>query len=457
MNRRRLALWCAVWLLLFQGAWAQTDKHAALPPIFEVSLETKDRLVGDNEQYIYQEFLLTTNQAVNQDLRRLVEGMDLAHAGQLPRDERRNARRNNRLDIETTYSFSGESLLSCLVTARMTVQRRQLQCPFACRVYDLKTGARVALSDLMHLQGGGLAFLQARIRQHLLDIFPGEERSQQAIAALLTQDAIQQASFTLGGMELTLHYEARALFPAKTGLIHVRFFYPELASYLTSYGKTQTDNRRFKMVAITCDDGPRHVNSVKSLNALRKGGARATFFVVGKLFEDGQDILQRQFDANHIIASHGYEHWSGYSFKRPESRVREAHRNDAFTQQLLGEGAALFRAPGGTYPPWVEAGIGLPIIQWSVDTYDFRGLSVRRILDNVQRNLKEGDIILMHDTGETLHKALPRMCQWLWANGFMPVSVPELAWAQGVSLEPDTVYHRFYQGDYSERRDSNTN
>jgi hypothetical protein len=35
--------------------------------------------------------------------------------------------------------------------------------------------------------------------------------------------------------------------------------------------------------------------------------------------------------------------------------------------------------------------------------------------------------------------------------------VEELALAQQVETKPDTVYFRFYQGDYSERRDSNTN
>lgn len=457
MGKRCLAWLCAIFLALPLLSLAEEAKLSSLPAIFAVSYQATDRVVGDNEQYIYKEYLITTNDQVNADLKQLVDMLDERDSGLVVKDPRKNARRNNRLDIETSYAISGESLLSALVVSRLTTGRKQAQSPFEARVYDLKTGQVVALCDLLDMENGGLVFLQDRIKQHLNEVFPDEPRQEQQIAALLEPDAIKQAAFTLGGMELTLHYEASALFPGKTGLIHVRFFYPELQGFLTSYGRLQTDNRRFKMVAITCDDGPRHVNSVKSLNAFRQGGARVTYFVVGKLFKDGQDILQRQFDANHIIGSHGFEHWSGYSYKRLESRVKEAHRNDEFTLTVLGEGAALFRAPGGTYPPWVEAKIGLPIIQWSVDTYDFRGLSVERILNNIKRNLKEGDIILMHDTGETLHKAVPQMCAWLWNNGFMPVSVPELAQAQGVTLEPDTVYHRLFQGEYSERRDSNTN
>ena len=66
-------------------------------------------------------------------------------------------------------------------------------------------------------------------------------------------------------------------------------------------------------------------------------------------------------------------------------------------------------------------------------------------------------MILLHDTGDILHTAINDVATWLWNNGFMPVSVEELALAQGVTLQPDVVYHRFYQGDFSPRLDSNTN
>lgn len=45
----------------------------------------------------------------------------------------------------------------------------------------------------------------------------------------------------------------------------------------------------------------------------------------------------------------------------------------------MGEEASLFRAPGGTYGTWVDSGIPMPIIQWSVDTYDYTGKTPKQI------------------------------------------------------------------------------
>lgn len=455
---KRLLGWVLMGCMLLLPVWGQAaDKLSALPKVFEVQVESVSEATANNDRFYYKEYLRTTNQQVNQELKQVVDQLDAQWRPHLQPDERKNGRRNNRLDVEVNYARTGHSWLSTLVVARLTEKRQQVACPFTTRTWDLQTGQRIELTDLFTPGSAAWGLLAQRVQSHLQSVFPGEPRDDAAIQALCTPQALSQAEFTLGGMELTLHYEARLLFPEKTGLMHVRFFYPEFAGMMTEAAARQTDNSHWKMVAITADDGPRHVNSVKSLNNFRQHGVRVTYFVVGKLFKEGLDILQREFDANHLIASHSFEHWSGYSMKKLESRVREAYRNDEVTLKVLGEGARFFRAPGGTYPPWVEAEIGMPIIQWSVDTYDFRGANELRILENIKNNVRDGDIILMHDTGERLNKAIPGFAEWLWQHGYMMVSIEELAMANGITMEPNVVYHRFANGDYSERRDSNTN
>lgn len=454
---KRLCLYLTALLMitLLTPALAQ-GKPDQLPALFKLSYEQEERVLGKNEQLIYKEYLITANEQVNRELRQLVDELDEQYSPLVPPDERKNARRNNRLDVETSYRLSGDSWLSMMVCARITAKRQQQSYPFTTRTYDLKTGQRILLTDLFSEDSPGWALLSERVQAHLQGVFPAEDRDEAQIARLSSTEALRQAEFTLGGMELTLHYQASQLFPDKVGLLHVRFFYPELEAMLTPEAARQMDNRGYKMVALTFDDGPRHNNSIKALNALRKGGGRGTFFVVGKMLLEGMDILHRQHDANHLIANHSYNHWSGYSMKAP-SRLKEVAAVDEIMLQHLGEKTRFFRAPGGTYPPWVEAQIGLPIIQWSVDTYDFRGLKPVNILYNVRKNVQDGDIILMHDTGNYLFKALPNVCQYLHDQGYLMVSIEELACAHGVQTEPDIVYHRFLNGDYSERRDSNTN
>lgn len=457
MKSRFICLLLAALLLMTAAVPALgQQKPDFLPAIFQLSYEQEERVLGKNEQLIYKEYLVTLNPAVNQELRQLVDELDEQYSPLVPPDPRKNARRNNRLDVETSYRLSGDSWLSLMISARISAGRRQQQNAIVTRCYDLKTGARILLTDLFDQDSAAWALLEERVRAQLQAVFPGEARDEALIAGMTSREALEKSAFTLGGVELTLHYEAKPLFPEKTGLIHVRFYYPELKPLLKAGAARQMDNSGYKMVALTFDDGPKHNNSIKALNALRKGGGRGNFFVVGKLFEETLDILQRQFDQNHTIASHSYNHWSGYSMKA-DSRIKEVERVNSVLSEYLGEPARLFRAPGGTYPPWAEAKIGMPIIQWSVDTYDYRGLKPINILYNVRKNVQDGDIILMHDTGNQLFKALPDICKYLHDNGYLTVSVEELAIAQGVEMEPDVVYHRFLNGGYSERRDSNTN
>lgn len=115
----------------------------------------------------------------------------------------------------------------------------------------------------------------------------------------------------------------------------------------------------------------------------------------------------------------------------------------------MGEEASLFRAPGGTYPSWVETGMPMPIIQWSVDTYDYTGKSPERIFYTFRDKVTEGDIILCHDTGEYLHESVP-----LW--GRVPAGARlhvrhggRAGRAYGLKMQPNVVYWSVRPGENS--------
>ena len=336
-----------------------------------------------------------------------------------------------------------------MVLATVTFDRIQLSANIETRTYDLQTGERILLTDLF--PGGSPAWdiLMDGVRNTLQTIYPGEERDEGAIDMLCSRDAIEYAHFTLSGMELTLHYPANMLFSGKANLIHVRFFYPQFAGMMTETGVSATDNSRWKMIAITCDDGPELTTSVQALNAFRKVGARVTYFIQGEMMEYHTYIFVNQIDQNHIFGNHTYNHWSGYSIKSLERRIYQLDRTDELTLACVGEKARYFRAPGGTYPPWVEAGMPVPIIQWSLDTYDYTGKSPSNISGTITGQVKPFDIILCHDTGKYLHEAIPLFGEYLTEHGYMMVTLDELAAAQGVTPEPNVVYWSFRPGENS--------
>jgi len=454
MTKRFFALLAALLLLLYALPAAAAEKRTDCPELFHATVEFEERKEEDNRYYISKEYLLTKNEKINQILRQRTDDFDAALRPRMQPCQDNNAKRNSRLDIETVYTFTGDSWISTMVIARHTYQRVQLEAPFITGTYDLLTGEEILLTDIFPAGSPAWDLLAQRTEAHLSSLFPEDPRNPEAIAQLTTPEAIRDASFTLSAMELTLHYPANLVYENRPGLMHVRFFYDELWDMMTDTARIQTDNTDWKMVALTCDDGASYTNSPAALTNFRRAGARVTYFTVGVDCTENPDILMRQFDQNHLIACHTYSHKSGHALK-VETRIKEVEKHSQLMQSLVGEPSRLFRAPGGTYPPWIESGTGMPIIQWSVDTYDYTGKKPDRILYSIQHNVQDGDVILMHDTGKYLHKAVPLFAEYLWENGYMMVTVEELARANDVVMEPDVVYYRFFEGRTDVREDSN--
>ena len=428
---------------------ADTEKYDALPEIFKITVEENERKVEDGKAYVYKEYVTTTNAQVNAELRALVDAYDDELTPTLQLDPRKKGKRGSALNIDTVYYRTGEKYLSTLTIARISFREEQLSTAFTSRTWDLETGAHLKLTDLFAEDSEAWDILAEGVRTHMNEIFPDDPRDSEAIEALCTREALENADFTLSGMELTLHYAASAVIPGKVTLTHVRFFYPQFAGMMTEVGAAATDNSRWKMVAVTCDDGPKDYASSKALENFRKYGIRVTYFTVGKQLDRYGYVLQKQYDQNQIFATHTFGHVSGYALKKKSSRLKQLDKSAEWTLKLVGEQAKLFRAPGGTYPPWVEAGMPLPIIQWSVDTYDYTGKQPKAIFHTFRDKVKEGDIVLCHDTGKYLHQSIPLWGEYMTDRGFMFVTVDELAAAYGVTLEPSVVYWSVRPGENS--------
>lgn len=450
MKRFIILLLC---LLLLAPA-ALADKYESAPEIFDVSYKAMERKEEDNRYFISKEYLITVNEQVNAELQAVVDRFDEQLFPTMQPDPAKNAKRNSRLDIETIHYTTGESCLSTMTLARVSFERAQVQSPFVTAAYDLTTGEKIVLTDLFAPDSPAWDLMAQRVEEHVNSLFVNDDRQPEAVSALCEREALENARFTLSGYEMTLHYEANQVYPGRAGLIHVRFFYDEIRPYMTELGQKHTDNSRWKMVAFTCDDGPRYGESQNTLTNFRRAGARATYFNAGKNAAEHPDIVMRTFDQNHIVASHSYSHFSGYTLS-PETMRREIDDHNAIQQQLTGENVKYFRAPGGTYPPWIEVDVHLPILQWSLDTYDYTGKNAKKIFYSLRNNVKDGDIVLCHDSGAELYKAIPLMAEYLKNNGYLMVTIEELSRANDILMQPNEVYFRFVDGDYSPRPDSN--
>ena len=227
----------------------------------------------------------------------------------------------------------------------------------------------------------------------------------------------------------------------------------EIRDMMTEEAYRETDNLSYyKTCALTFDDGPSGTNTPKVLNSLMETGATATFFVIGNRIEGFEYLVQREHDGGHAVASHNWHH--GNVLKSSVSALRAMPKkvNDAMIK-AIGIPVRYDRVPGGRYPRMISAGVGWAYIQWSLDTYDWRGRSTSQVMNKVQKAIQDGDIILCHDIKDNTPESTRQMVRYLEEQGYMLLTVDELFAKDGVTLEPDTVYFRCVNGETGIRED----
>ena len=122
---------------------------------------------------------------------------------------------------------------------------------------------------------------------------------------------------------------------------------------------------------------------------------------------------------------------------------------DARMIEAIGIPVRYNRVPYGLYPQMISAKVGWPLIQWSVDTYDWRGRSTATVVATVKDQLADGDIILCHDIKDNTPESAKQIANTVAEMGYIMLTIDELMAKDGVELQPDTVYYRCTDGDFS--------
>src|SRR3546814_1426589 len=106
---------------------------------------------------------------------------------------------------------------------------------------------------------------------------------------------------------------------------------------------------RGKRLYLTCDDGPDPVHTARVLDILKRYGASALFFLVGKLIARHHEVVRRVVSDGHRI---GYHSWSHPLMTRLPlaGQVDEIARTDEALAAFDGLERHLFRPPSGALP-----------------------------------------------------------------------------------------------------------
>jgi peptidoglycan/xylan/chitin deacetylase (PgdA/CDA1 family) len=171
------------------------------------------------------------------------------------------------------------------------------------------------------------------------------------------------------------------------------------------YGRTFTGlPRGNKLIALTYDDGPNDPHTLRLLDVLAKHDVRATFFLIGRYVHERPEIVQQIVQAGHVVGNHTFTHPLMIFKSAGEIREELVKCRDTL-QGAIGEHSNLFRPPfGGRRPAVLSTAreLGLEPVMWNVTGYDWRALPAAAIELNVAKQIRGGDIILLHDGGHKL-------------------------------------------------------
>ena len=208
---------------------------------------------------------------------------------------------------------------------------------------------------------------------------------------------------------------------------------------LTEEGKNNFANlykSETKRVFLTFDDGPSKTVTPLILDTLKQENVKATFFLLGSRVELNPEIVKREFDEGHYLASHGYSHVYSQIYASPQSVIDEYNRSVTAIRNAIGEqeyNPHLFRFPGGYWggkyaevkkqAAQILDQNNILHIDWNALTSDAAGAkTTEQFIAELEKSVPKHNsvVVLMHDAGnkEATANALPTIIKYFRDRGF---------------------------------------
>ncbi|MBP6611245.1 MAG: polysaccharide deacetylase family protein [Paludibacter sp.] len=172
-----------------------------------------------------------------------------------------------------------------------------------------------------------------------------------------------------------------------------------------------------KVIYLTFDDGPVPEVTPQVLDILDAYGWKATFFCVGDNVRKYPELYQEVIRRGHRTANHTFNHIKGFN-----TETDDYVNNVALASQWIK--SDLFRPPHGhiTRKQIRALKSNYRIIMWDVITHDYnRNLSPMQVYKNVENHLRDGSIVVFHDSIKAQNNvliALPKALEFWIAKGY---------------------------------------
>ena len=178
--------------------------------------------------------------------------------------------------------------------------------------------------------------------------------------------------------------------------------------YLKNFDALYVGDTNKKEIYITFDAGFENGNTERILDALKKHGVKATFFLVGNYFETQPKLVKRMAEEGHTIGNHTYSHPDMSKISDIQSFQTELQKNEALYRDILGsEMPKLYRPPQGKFCEEnlkMAQQLGYSTVFWSlayVDWYTDDQPTPEQAFSKLLPRIHPGAVVLLHSTSST--------------------------------------------------------
>lgn len=180
------------------------------------------------------------------------------------------------------------------------------------------------------------------------------------------------------------------------------------SEYLAKYGALYCGPESEKKLYITFDAGFENGNTEKILDALKKHGVKATFFLVGNYFETQPELVKRMAAEGHTVGNHTYSHPDMSKIADEASFQNELEKNARLYKDITGEEMPkLYRPPQGKFCESnlkMAQKLGYHTVFWSlayVDWYENDQPTKEEAFGKLLPRAHPGAVVLLHSTSKT--------------------------------------------------------
>jgi peptidoglycan/xylan/chitin deacetylase (PgdA/CDA1 family) len=212
------------------------------------------------------------------------------------------------------------------------------------------------------------------------------------------------------------------------------------------YGRTFTGLKPgARQLALTYDDGPNDPHTLRLLEVLARHNVKATFFLIGRYVKQKPDIARELVRDGHIVGNHTFSH-PNLIFASSRQTTMQLRDCEQALNDAVGEHSHLFRPPfGGRRPATLKIAraLGLEPVMWNVTGWDWKGKPTEYVEQKVRRQIRGGDVILLHDGSHAAFGAdrsqtvvaTDRLITRYKSEGYEFVTIPEMMGKQAISSQ----------------------